>query len=293
MIHLGLTDAAKDAVIAAYCAAHGIRKVVLFSPTKYRLACSFPQHEHVEWAEIILYKFYYRLLQEIDGSTLLVVNECLRTQNRHDLTYNCLRLFAQQTPHVLVFQYLPLIDAWEDFAILFDLVTRSRWKREKVGGALLREIPIRVAPVPLELRPVHVATDEKLRAAYAREKAKLLEQVRGDPSKDPHLIPRNLLLVGGKAKLARVDSARSYVGRNDRFKLPNLQTYKEPSYPRAPYVVFELPHNFLDFADFLALSRQASLDVLVTDLKADRWYFERFTAWAARLREAYRTLGGA
>lgn len=293
MIHLGLDGAAKDAAVTAYCAAHGVRRVVVFSPAKYRRPCSFPAHEHVEWAEIILYKFYYRLLQDVDGSTLLVVDECLRAQNRHDLTYNCLRLFANQTPHVLVFQYLPLIDAWDDFAVLFDLVTRSRWKREKVGGALLREARVRVEPVRLELRPVEVKVDDRTRAAYAREKEKLLAQVRGDPGKDPHVIPRNLLLVGGRAKLAHVDPTRAYLGRNDRFKLPNLETYREPSYPRAPYTVFELPHGFLDLVDVLALSRQASFDVLVADLKADRWYLERFRAWAERLREAYRTLGVA
>ena len=70
--------------------------------------------------EIIQYKFYYRLLQEIGKDTLLVVNECLRMQNRYDLTYNCLRLFLQQTPHALVFQYLPIIDTIADFMVLFD-----------------------------------------------------------------------------------------------------------------------------------------------------------------------------
>lgn len=292
MILLGLGDAAKDAEIARYAAEHQIRKVVVLAPEKYRRPCSFMPSESIEWAEIIQYKFYYRLLAEIDGSTLVVVNECLRTQNRHDLTYNCIRLFIAQTPHVLVFQHLPLIDTWEDFAVLFDFATKSRWKREKIGADLLREATVRVAPVPLELHAIPVQVDAKTRTAYEKEKAALLADVRSDPGKDPHNIPRNLYLCGGKAKLGHVDPAIAYLGRNERFKLANITTYKEPAYPSAPYVVFELPHNFIDLADFLALSRQARLDVLVADLKVDRWYFDRYQAWAQRLRDAYALLAG-
>jgi hypothetical protein len=32
--------------------------------------------------------------------------------------------------------------------------------------------------------------------------------------------------------------------------------------------------------------------VLVTELKVDGWYFERFEAWAGRVRDAYATLRG-
>ena len=66
-----------------------------------------PDHddEFIEWADIIEYRYYYRLLQEIGSKTLVVVNECLRTQARHDLTYNCMRLFLNQTDHRLIFQY--------------------------------------------------------------------------------------------------------------------------------------------------------------------------------------------
>lgn len=291
MIFLGLDDAAKQREIARYCAERNVRKVVIFSPARFRPAfdLSVPV-EHIEWAEIIQYKHYYRLLQEIDGSTLLVVNECLRTQNRNELTYNCLRLFLQQADHQLVFQYLPLIDTWADFAILFDFDTKSRWKREPIGPELLREAKVSVAAPPLELRAIPVEVDAKTRAAYAREKAQLLDEVRGDVTKDPHNIPRNLYLAGGRAKLARVADGRACVGRNNRFKLPGLATYAEATYPSAPYVVVELPHNFIEFASFLALSRQASLDVLVADLPVDRWYFERYEAWLGRLRDAYATL---
>jgi hypothetical protein len=289
MICIGLDDAEKGERVRACCVRNAIRNVVAFSPAKMRPAWASPvECECVEWAEIIQYKFYYRLLQEVGKDTLLVINECLRTQNRYDLTYNCLRLFLQQTPHVLVFQYLPIIDTFGDFAVLFDFETRSRWKRQKVDAALLREARIEVAPPALSLACVSVQTDDKTWDAYAKEKRKLID---GIGLKDPHTIPRQLHLMSGKAKLAHVRPEERYVGRNNRFGLNNLQTYRDREFPAAS-TVFEFCHNFIDFADFLTLSGQTKLTALVADLKADQWYFERYQGWIGRIHEACSVLRG-
>ena len=286
MILLGLDAATKDARIAAYCAEHGVRKVFILSPQKYRFDCSFEAHEHIEWADIIEYKFFYRLLQEIDAHTLVVVNECLRTQNRYDLTYNCMRHFLNQAGHQLVFQYLPLIDTVEDFMILFDFDTRSRWKREKFRPELLKESRIEAVSAMPTLRPIDVETDAKTRAAYAKKKRELID---GIGLKDPHTIPRNLYLLSGKAKLKHVSTDADYVGRNNRFKLERLRTYADTSFP-ATSTVFEFCHDAIHFGDFLALSRQTTVDVLVADLKVDRWYLARYEAWSKRLSDAYAAL---
>ena len=295
MIYLGLDNQEKDRRIADYCAAHGVEKVVILSPAKFTLSCSFANSEVVEWAEIIEYKFFYRLIQEINSKTLVVVNECLRTQNRYDLTYNCIRHFLNQTSHQLIFQHLPIIDSIEDFMILFDFDTRSRWKREKFNAKPLGESRIEVAPVAVVFNTIPVEIDAKLKDAYRKEKERLLAHIG---LKDPHTIPRNLYLMSGKAKLKHVESGgaglfaerRHYVGRNNRFKIETLQTYKEPSYPDAPYMVFEFCHNFIDFVDFMALSRQSSFDVMVADLKVDQWYLARYREWAERLRNATASL---
>lgn len=295
MIYLGLHNQDKDRRAAEYCADSAIEKVIILAPAKFALPCSFANHETIEWAEIIQYKFFYRLLQEINDRTLVVVNECLRTQNRYDLTYNCIRHFLNQTPHQLIFQYLPIIDSIEDFMILFDFDTRSRWKRERFSAELLTESRIEVAPVEAVFNPVPVETDAKTKAAYQAEKAKL---IAGIGLKDPHTIPRNLYLMSGKAKLKYIEAGdgglfaerRHYVGRNNRFKIETLQTYKEPSYPSAPYTVFEFCHNFIDFADFMALSRQSVFDVLSADLKVDQWYLARYREWGERLKDATASL---
>jgi hypothetical protein len=309
MILLGLSDAEKSERIEAYCAANDIEKVFIFAPAKYRLPGPLSGlREDIEWAEIIQYKFYYRLLGEIGPRSLIVINECLRTQNRYDLTYNCLRNYLNQARHQLIFQHLPLIDTVEDFMILFDFDTRSQWKREKFAPALLAAAQIKALPVPVEFRAVPVATSEKLKADYEREKRKLIDCIG---LKDPHTIPRNLYLLSGKAKLAHItaggeqssanfnlfadenppsDNDIWYVGRNNRFKLPNLQTYKEPAYPRAPYTVFEWPHNYIDFCDVIALSGQTRFTILTADLKVDEWYLKRYQEWAGRLAYAYANL---
>lgn len=287
MIHLGLTPEQKVARIADYCRQHDIQKTVILSPAKFALACDLPNTEQVEWAEIILYRFFYRLLQEIDGRTLVVVNECLRTQNRYDLTYNCIRHYLNQAGHQLVFQWLPLIDDLQDFMILFDFDTRSRWKRERFDSDLLAECTLEVSPHAPRLQALPVATDAKTQAAYAANKAKLLSELG---NRDPHTLPRNLYLMSGRSKLPHVEPGRWYVGRNNRFKLAQAQTYKEVTYPNAPYTVFELPHNFIDFADFMSLSGQEEVPVLVADLKVDHWYFERYNQWARRIEDGYSSL---
>lgn len=286
MIYLGLDGGDKDSRVSGYCAAHGIEKVVVLSPAKFRFPCSFPNHEQVEYAEIIEYKFFYRLVQEIDHKTLVVVNECLRTQNRYDLTYNCIRHFLNQTRHQLVFQYLPLIDEIQDFMILFDWDTRSQWKREKFRGDLLCETQVEARPRVPVFHSTIVDTSSQIKAQYEREKEKLIANIG---LKDPHTIPRNLYLLGGKAKLLAAGDG-PLVGRNNRFKLPRMRTYKEPDYAEAPYTVFEFCHNFIDFADFMTLAEQSDFTVLTADLKVDHWYLARYQQWAERITNAYASL---
>ncbi len=288
MIRLGLDSAAKAACVMGYVSKHPIRKVFVFAPDRFRVDFAPPcATEHIEYAQIILYRYYYRLLQEIDGDVLLVVNECMRTQNRHDLTYNCLRNFLQQTRHQIIFQRLPIIDDADDFMTLVDLDTRSKWRRQKWDAKAMRgDIDISVAERCVRIESIDIEADTSTQAKYARKKRQLID---GIGLKDPHTIPRNLLLIGGAAKLQHVDTASLYVGRNDRFKLPNLCTYRQVS-DVTQRTVFEFCHGFLEFSDFLAVTGQHVIPALVTDLKVDRWYLSRFNQWTERVRDAYAAL---
>lgn len=289
MIRIGLNDDEKRSLVERYASEHRIRKVVFFSPTRFRPTFRIDTpHEHVEWSEIIKYVFYYRLLQEVDGATLLVVNECLRSQDRHDLTYNCLRNYLNQTPHQIVFQYLPIIDTVDNLSILVDLDTRSRWRRDRLLPAMLADLDIHVASVDFTLSASPVQTDTKMRSDYARTKRAIINGIGG---KDPHTIPRQLHLLAGRAKLSHVSADGCYVGRNNRFGLANLSPYRDID-SSGDRTVFEFCHNAIDFADFLAVSRQSKIAALVSDLRVDTWYFERYRAWLGRVHEAYAILRG-
>lgn len=284
MIYLGLTPAAKVATILAYQAEHALPKRVQFSPEKFRLPLD---GESVDWPEIIMYRTFYRLLQEVDANTLLVVNECLRVRNRHDLTYNCLRHILHQGAHVLVFQWLPLLEEIEDFMILFDFATDSRWKREHFDRDLLTETEIYVTERLPRLAPLTIEADAQTHALYAREKARLFADLG---LRDPHTIPRNLHLIGGRLRSAHTDLWTWYLARNNRLKLDRVQTYKDPAYPYAPYTLLDFPHNFGDLSDALALSGQTDLPALVTDLPVDQWYLKRYDTWTRRIADGYANL---
>lgn len=303
MILLGYDDADARAEVVRYCETHPIRRVVVLTSERFRPAWSLPvPHEVVAWPDLIRYVFFYRLLQEIDGDTLVVVYECLRTQDRHDLTYNCVRNYLAKTSHVLVFQHVLIIDTFDDAATLLDFVTGSRWKRERVEVVLARArgegLVVRIAdgaPTSLRFDAIPVETTAEERDAYAREKRTLIDNIG---LRDPHTIPRNLALLGGRAKLrwhrahgvTTAGAARRYLGRNARLGLDVVDTWESASRVRGPYAVMEFAHRFLDVADAITATGQARFDVLVTDLKVDGWYFDRAVAWAGRVRDAYAAL---
>jgi hypothetical protein len=285
MICLGYTDTLKDKTITDFCENNNIKKVFVLSPERYYFKCLFKNTEFIEYADIIRYIYYYRLLQEIDNSVLVVVNECLQTKNRNDLTYNCIRNFLNQTDKQIIFNYVPIIESVTDFFILFDFDTRSKWKRE-TDFELLQHSTINTQIIDIKFNEISIQTTNKVKAEYQKTKEKLIQNIG---LKDPHTIPRNLYLISGKTKVQCLDKSKYYIGRNNRFALDNIETYNAYTYKRR-YIIFEFCHNYIDFCNFIAKSDQIEYDVLVTDLKVDRWYFERYLSWSNVLKECYATI---
>lgn len=299
MIYLGYTEPEKRRVIADYCAANDITKTVVISPRQFQLVINGA--DNVEYDEVIMYRTFYRLLQQIDSSTLIVLDEVLRTQNRYDLSYNCIRNYLNQTRHQLVFQQLPLIDERDDFMILFDFVTRSRWKRQKFDADLIRDnTQVMIRPLPIAFSRIAVPTSAATKKRYAKERARRFATIG---ARDPHTIPRNLYLIGGKDKLAYIDAQAQpqlslfadttvsglYVARNKRLNRDNIATYND-AVTGPVYTIVEFPHRFIDFSDFVKRTGQPGGGVLVADLKVDEWYYGRYTAWSERIHETYSSL---
>ena len=138
MIHIGYSNNQKIDIIKKYINDNGVNKTVVISPIKFPFIKPF-ESDDIEYLHLIDYPIFYRLLQEINPNTLIVLNECLRTQDRNCLHYNCIRHFLNQTSHQLIFNQLPIIDTQEDFMILFDFDTQSRWKRTKFNLELIKK----------------------------------------------------------------------------------------------------------------------------------------------------------
>ena len=283
MIYLGYNDKDKVTKITSYILKHDISKVYVLSNGQLH----YPSAEHITYPEIIMYKVFYPLLQKLNDKSLIVIYECLRTQNRYDLTYNCIRHYLNKTKHQLIFQYIPIIDNQNDIMTLFDFDTQSRWKFRKFDNDLLMDnSTIDIKPVMLKLNKTHVPISETTIEKYKDKREKLFKGIGGG---DPHTIPRNLHMVGvrDRDKFAKKLQGTP-ITRNNRFK--SSVVYKKVGRIDGRVFLVDLPHRFIDFTDFLMSCGQEEFDVLVTDLKVDEWYFERYLEWGRRLNALYSSL---
>ncbi len=286
MIFLGYSDGEKRAEIASYGAAHAIERIIVISADDFPLVIEGA--DQVRYSDVIMYVTFYRLLQEITPATLIVLNECLRTQNRYDLAYNCIRNYLNLTNHQLIFQQLPQIDTHDDFMILFDWDTHSRWKRMAFDPSLIRgESQVQMKALPIGFERIDVPTSNRTKACYQVERDKLFRELG---NRDPHIIPRQLYMIGGKDKRAIIDCERDYyVARNKRLGRECIITYGEAAAGKE-YVLVELPHRFIDYVDFMQRTGQTRSQVLVADLPVDRWYWERYQEWSGRIHDTYAAL---
>lgn len=283
MIRLGLDPAAKETVINHYLRDHEIKKVFVFYPEKFPLAAAIPAPaEHVEYADIIMYKYFYRLLEEIDNQTLLVFNECMRTQNRSDLTYNCAHHYCNQTEHKIVFEHFPFIEDRQDFMILLDLLNKGKYKGKSFDWRFLREEDVKARKHIYRLQTIDLPLSEATKRKYEAKKEQLFDDLG---NKEPDTIPRQLHVWSGNLKKGAIEPGLRYIARNDRFKLPNVITYKQAG--AGDYILIDFAHRRLDLNDFWKQSGMTSVQFINSGLKVDLYYINEFRAWVERLEEFY------
>lgn len=190
MIYIGEHDKVK--IINDYLKNHEIDKVYIIGDD---IELGIENKECIKFSDTIMYKFYYRLLQEINKKSLIVLNECLRKQNRYDLTYNCIKKYLLQTTHRLVFNYFPVIKEEQDFMILYDMIQNNPFLRENYKYITKFENVI-VNNVVFEITKTDVTLSDDVLKQYEVEKEKIIGQVK----KDPDIIPRHLLRFSEKSK---------------------------------------------------------------------------------------------
>lgn len=194
MIFIGECD--KQAIISDYISKNEISKIFVIGSD---LPFKVDNAEHIKFSDVIMYKFFYRLLQEVSTSTLIILNECLRKTNRYDLSYNCIRRYALQTQHRLIFNYFPIIKNKEDFMILWDLNQQNPFLKESYKYSL-QFYGVFVGSISTELTINKIPIDDKVIFMYECEKEKIINSI----NKDPDIVPRRLLKFSEKYKNSKI-----------------------------------------------------------------------------------------
>lgn len=185
-IYIGEQDKLK--IINDYLANNDIDKV-------YVIGDDLGIGENIKFSDTIRYVYFYRLLQEISQKSLIVLNECLKKQDRYDLTYNCIRRYCLQTLNVLVFNYFPIIKQEQDFMILYDMTQNNPFLKEPYKY-MTRFENVEIGAVEYNVKKTDITVSDECISAYEAEKENVVHQVK----KDPDIIPRRLLAFSEKSK---------------------------------------------------------------------------------------------
>ena len=281
MIAIGLDEIRKCDIISEYVSENRIKKIYIFHPEKFSI--DYPNSKQVEYNEIIMYRTFYSLLEEINQDSLLVFNECIRTQNRSELTYNCAHHYCNQTPHKIIFEYFPFIENTDDFMIMLDFIDKGRYRGKSFDWSFLAEQQVVYNRVPLKDHAISVDLSSKANQEYEKKKKHLFDNLG---ESDPDTIPRRLHIWSGKYKKNFICPECFYVARNNRFKFSNVTTYKQVS-PGREYIIVDFPHRRIDFCDFLKTTGQLQIDYFCTPFKVDIYYRNSLHAWLNRMEEFY------
>lgn len=291
MVLIGLTETQKKREILRYIERNHPQHIVVFYPPQYPLDLpELPDGiavETVAYSEIIMYRTFYPLLEKIDGSYLLIVNELLRDRNRSNLTYNCLRHYLNQCGGQLIFEFFPFIEKPDEFMALLDFDTKSKHKGMGFDPSFLESYNVLCAPHRYTFTVRQVDLPEVAQEEYQKKRDDLFDQLG---NKSPDTVPRNLHLWVGKYKRNEIRPENQYVARNSRFGLPNVVPYEKVA-RGAEYILIDLPYKQLAMNDFLRSTGQTQLTFLSTGLSVDRFYESELQRWIERLEEFYASAG--
>ena len=293
MFYLGDWD--KQKVITHYIEHNAIRKVLVVHSkklfTKYDIGV---EHEFIEYSQTIMYKNYYRLLQWIDKYTLIIVDNILVNQNRYQLEYNCINNYINQTPHRLVFNYLPFIEDKNDFMILLDFYNKNKYKGEPFVWEFLKDVKTFIKPVHFNITFKEMDITDKEKEKYEEQKEKLFDEIG---LRDPITIPRNLAITAGDFRADRLKTQakeetglltcetmnKKFLARNRRFKGLDITTYKDNELGS----IIDFPLKRVELIDLLTLTKKTDIEVITSDLSVDRYQKKDILEWVERLEEFY------
>lgn len=285
MIRIGLNQKEKQQVLDEYLAEHdNIKKIYCFYFKHFLAKYKTDREiEYIEYADIEMYKYFYRLLEEIDKDSLIIMDECMRTQNRSELIYNCAHHYLNQTDHRIIFEFFPIIDTKDDMMILFDFQDKGKYKGRSFEYGFLRSEDVKIKPFRISLKTINVVVSATDREKYEKKKQLLFDNLG---QKDPDTIPRNLQLFAGDLKRPAIEPDKLYVARNKRFRLENVLAYSDIN-KQGEYIIIDMHYRRLNMNDFLKVSRCSNLKYVATTLPVDNVIINEFMEWKARLDAIY------
>ncbi len=282
MIRMGLNQTNKQKVLDKYMTEHKIRKVFILYFKKFKPVFDIPiDHEYVEYSDIEMYKYFYRLLQEIGNDCLVVVDECMRTRNRSELIYNCAHHYLNQTEHKIIFEYFPFIENMDDFMILLDFLNKGKYKGKGFDWQFIKDEDIQAKRHEIDFTVEQIKMTDEIVKAYLKKKEQLFDNLG---NKDPDTLPRDLHVYAGNFKKPYIKGDKQYIARNARYNLPNVATYQNPI--KADYIL-DFHYRRLDFNDYLKTFDIHDVTFISSGLPVDDYYEGEFKAWINRLGEFY------
>jgi hypothetical protein len=281
MIYLGYNDEEKKNVINNYIKDNKINNIYFITNEDLNINIDYDNIKYVVYKNIMKYAYYYRIIENTTRKTLIIINEILKDRNRYNLTYNCIRVFLNNTNHILIFNYFPIIYNREDFCSLIDFDTQTRFKYYKLKDIDFNILNIECKKIDLKLNKIYVSYDLFGKDTYLKSYLEYKEDLfKNFSSKDVHVLPRKLQLFTSKIKNRFVKEkciSRTKSKKNVSFK----------SLPKEKLKIIDLPFNMVDLINYLYLSKIKEINVITTGFKVDLWFEDRVEKFIKELKYIY------
>lgn len=287
MIRIGLGIRQKEKLINNYIEDNNIKDVFVLYSDKYHQKLNLcKDYEEIEYNEWEMYRTFYPMISKVRPDSLIIVNEALRTTNYGDLKVNCATVWLNQTPHRIIFNTLPFIDNKEDFRILQKLDQGTK-QVAKFDYVQLQSQDILVKPYKIKLNIVDlIKTTDRQKASYDKLKESLGRDIEDTVSMDPNNLPRRLQVKSGDYKKRAIQEDKLYIARNQRFKLANIETYRDYDEKRE-HIIIDFPISRLDLVDYILKTKTKKLQYVSTDLSIDQYLVGEVSKWIGRLDAFY------
>lgn len=287
MIRIGLGIRQKEKLINNYIEDNNIKDVFVLYSHKYHQRLNLcKDYEEIEYNEWEMYRTFYPMISKVRPDSLIIVNEALRTTNYGDLKVNCATVWLNQTPHRIIFNTLPFIDNKEDFRILQKLDQGTK-QVSKFDYVQLQSQDILIKPYKIKLDVVSLLkTTDRQKASYDKLKESLGKDIEDNVSMDPNNLPRRLQVKSGNYKKELIQEDKLYIARNQRFKLKNVETYRDYD-EQKEHIIIDFPISRLDLVDYILKTKTKKLKYLSTDLSIDQYLVGEVSKWIGRLDAFY------